>query len=654
MTGNANDKKAADSVPYGSIEAFLEGCHFGFAILNTDLRYLYVNRRYANIHEISLEKCLGRTLQEVRSDVSDQELSAFKQLIEKKEPIFGLEIQKQDKNSTDANYWNMNFYPIKSPEGKLLHIATTIRNTTKLKLKGLEVEEKLQFEVLLSQLSSNFINLSTEEIDSKIRGALKAIVDFLGFDRGSINVISKDQSKIIRTHQYSLPGVAMSPDETPVEMLPQWLKTLHRGKVTSFSSIDEIPELSHKEKNFCASLGFKSLISIPMIVGGTVLGAVLFTSSTSERKWSDDIVRRLRLVGEILANAIERKRSSQRLEQAFLEISELKDRLEAENIYLRDEIEVLHKHEEIIGQSDAICKVLKHIEQVASLNSTVLITGETGTGKELVARAIHNLSPRKDKTMVKVNCAALPSTLIESELFGREKGAFTGALTKQIGRFEAANGSTIFLDEVGDLPLELQAKLLRVLQEGQFERLGSNQTINVDVRVVAATNRDLAQSVKEGKFREDLYYRLNVFPVYVPPLRERREDIPLMVWAFVKEFSKSMGKTIESVHKSSMHECHRYHWPGNVRELRNVIERAMIVCTGPVLRIELPHSKPDGSQCSADATTLEDVERQHILSVVESTGWRIRGQGGAAEILGLKPTTLDSKMLKLGIKRKWK
>jgi transcriptional regulator with GAF, ATPase, and Fis domain len=265
-----------------------------------------------------------------------------------------------------------------------------------------------------------------------------------------------------------------------------------------------------------------------------------------------------------------------------------------------------------------------------------------------MARAIHNLSSRKGKTMVKVNCAALPATLIESELFGREKGAYTGALTKQIGRFEAANGSTIFLDEIGELPLELQAKLLRVLQEGQFERLGSTQTINTNVRVVAATNRDLAQAVKEGKFREDLYYRLNVFPISVPPLRERKEDIPVLIWAFVREFSAIMGKSVESISKTCIDACQRYSWPGNVRELRNVVERAMILSKSPTLHLELP--RIPGATAS-HATTLNDIERQHILTVMKNTGWRVRGKGGAAEVLGLKPTTLDSKLQKLNIKR---
>jgi len=355
-----------------------------------------------------------------------------------------------------------------------------------------------------------------------------------------------------------------------------------------------------------------------------------------------------KLVGGIAFDITERKQAQEKLQKAFEEIKELKNRLEQENIYLREEIEVRHRHEEIIGKSDAIKKALNQAEQVADTDSTVLILGETGTGKELLARTIHNLSSRKGRPMVKVNCAALPSTLIESELFGREKGAYTGALTKQVGRFEVADGSTIFLDEISELPFDVEAKLLRVLEEGQFERLGSSKTIKVDVRVIAATNRDLAKAVSEGSFRQDLYYRLNVFPVTVPPLRDRREDIPLLVWAFIKECGEIMGKTIERIPRKNMDALQRYPWPGNIRELRNAIERAMILSKSTTVQVDLPKIS---DSTKPQSVTLEELERRHILGVLESTGWRVRGKNGAAELLGLKPTTLDSRIKKLGIQR---
>jgi formate hydrogenlyase transcriptional activator len=341
--------------------------------------------------------------------------------------------------------------------------------------------------------------------------------------------------------------------------------------------------------------------------------------------------------------------TSRRLAEANQQVAKLNERLERENVYLRGDVKLDHNHREVIGDSENIRRVLQQAEQVAPTDSTVLLLGETGTGKELIARTIHELSRRKGRLMVKVNCAALPASLVESELFGRERGAFTGALTREIGRFELANGSTILLDEIGELPLELQSKLLRVLQEGEFERLGGPKTIKVDVRLIAATSRNLQQAVREGKFREDLFYRLNVFPITIPPLRERREDIPPLVWHFVNDLSQRMGRSIETIHGSTMDAFKSYYWPGNVRELRNIIERSLITSTNTVFRAELPPVETNGAR--ANTQTFEEVERSHILHIMESVGWRVRGEGGAAQILGLKPTTLESRMQKLGIAR---
>ncbi len=344
----------------------------------------------------------------------------------------------------------------------------------------------------------------------------------------------------------------------------------------------------------------------------------------------------------------DRKQMEEQLQARLLEIEQLKQRLEQENVYLREEANLQTGHEGFVGESQAIKAILAQAEQVARTDSTVLILGETGTGKELLARAIHHLSTRKDRALVMVNCASLPPTLIEAELFGREKGAYTGAMTRMAGRFEVADGSTLFLDEVGELPLDVQAKLLRVLQDGEFERLGSTKTVRVNVRLIAATNRDLAQAIQAGTFRKDLYYRLNVFPILIPPLRERPEDIPLLAWAFVREFEKKMGKRIESIPRRVMDALRRYGWPGNARELRNVIEHAMIISKSVTLDIRLPVNVSGESPTSAN---IEDVERRHILNVLEKCGWRLTGQGGAAETLGLKRTTLQSRMKKLGIKR---
>ena len=333
------------------------------------------------------------------------------------------------------------------------------------------------------------------------------------------------------------------------------------------------------------------------------------------------------------------------LRQSLAEIARLKDRLEAERDYLKAEIGASRLHEEITGRSAAIRKVLRQAEQVAPTPSSVLLLGETGTGKERLAQCIHRLSPRHHQVMVKVNCAALPAGLIESELFGREKGAYTGAMARQVGRFEIAHGSTLFLDEIGEVPLELQSKLLRVLESGEFERLGSPRTIKVDVRIIAATNRDLADDVRKGRFREDLYYRLNVFPIRVPPLRERKEDIPPLVWAILGELNARMGKRITQVSRRTMEVLQRQAWPGNVRELRNVLEHAVIVTSGETLA---PPTFDDARPAAAGQTAAES-ERDHILGVLERTGWRIKGAQGAAEVLGLKRGTLYGRMRKLGI-----
>ncbi len=340
---------------------------------------------------------------------------------------------------------------------------------------------------------------------------------------------------------------------------------------------------------------------------------------------------------------------------AFQEIQALKDKLAEENAYLVEEVRTQHNFGEIVGESASLRRVLKQVETVAPTGATVLIQGETGTGKELIARALHELSPRRDRTFVKINCAAIPMGLLESELFGHEKGAFTGAISQKIGRFELAHRGTLLLDEVGDIPPELQPKLLRVLQEQEFERLGGTKTIRVDVRLVAATHRDLSRMVAEGRFREDLYYRLNVFPVVLPPLRERPDDIPRLVRHFTQQFARRMGRKIESIPATVMESLMQYAWPGNIRELQNVIERAVILSPGPSLQIPAvdlpPVTRALNVASAATSSTLADAERDHIMGVLRESGWILGGPRGAAARLGMKRTTLQSKMKRLGISR---
>ena len=372
----------------------------------------------------------------------------------------------------------------------------------------------------------------------------------------------------------------------------------------------------------------------------------------AEQDWSKSLIS--------CVDITELKKTQEDLRQSLAEVQQLKEKLEAENTYLQQEIKISNNFEEIVSTSKVFRKVLEKVEQVANTSATVLILGESGTGKELIARAIHSISTRSKRPLVKVNCAVLPANLIESELFGHEKGAFTGAVAQKIGRFELANGGTLFLDEIGDLPLELQAKLLRALQEGEFERLGSTKTIKVDVRVIAATNRDLKVGVSEKEFRADLYYRLNVFPIQCPPLRERKEDIPFLVNHFCKKYGTKFSKKVKGVTKGALETLMAYDWPGNVRELENIIERGVIVSKGaslepgewlPSLNFTAIPSNKKVDETSTRTNSMQEVERQHIETVLIKTNWKIRGENGAAKILNLNPTTLEARMKKLGIAR---
>jgi formate hydrogenlyase transcriptional activator len=399
--------------------------------------------------------------------------------------------------------------------------------------------------------------------------------------------------------------------------------------------------------------GVESFCFLPLTTARRRQGTLVFTSKQPSAYDTADLDF-LQQVANQVAVAVENALAFQEIEAAFREIKELKDQLAQEKAYLEEEVRTEHHFGEIVGDSPALRQVLKEVETVAATSSTVLIRGETGTGKELIARALHDLSPRQGRTFVKLNCAAIPTGLLESELFGHEKGAFTGAISQKVGRFELAHQGTLFLDEVGDIPPELQPKLLRVLQEQEFERLGSTKTMRVDVRLVAATNRDLAAMVADGRFRSDLYYRFNVFPLVLPSLRERPDDIPRLVRHFTQQFARRMGRRIETVPSAVMDALVHYPWPGNVRELQNVIERAVILSPGSSLQVPVsdlhatatPHLVP-----AVTAMTLADAEREHILGALRDTGWVVGGPKGAAVRLGMKRATLQKKMKKLGIFR---
>ena len=508
------------------------------------------------------------------------------------------------------------------------------------------LQGQLEFERLVADLSTQFINVPADQVDAVIREALERIGEALDIDRCTFYRIEPD-GVLLDPVGWQRPGVP--PHSGPLagrERLPWALERALGGELVMFSSVDEIP--NPVDRATYEAMGTRSTLTVPLSVGGRIVGAVGFNAVRKPRVWLPEEVHRLRVFATAFGNVLARRESEEALHQALAEVKRLRDRLQAENVYLRAEVRERLGNAGIVGQSAAVRRVLEQVQQVAATDSTVLLLGETGTGKELFATHIHGLSPRHARAMVRVNCGAIPTTLLESELFGREKGAFTGALARQIGRFELADHSTVFLDEIGDLPTDVQVKLLRVLEERTIERLGSPRPIPVDARIIAATHRHLEQRIAEGTFREDLFYRLNVFPIRVPPLRERTEDIPLLVWRFVEEFSKAFGKQIEAIPRENLTALQRYAWPGNIRELRNVVERAMIVATGPRLTIAVPARTGPSPR---GAGRLADIEKEHIRTVLESTGWRIRGAGGAADRLGLKPTTLETRMAKLGLRR---
>jgi len=646
---------------------------------------------------------------------------------------------------------------------------------------GTAPERRLEFEAFLADVSARFVGLSPDRVDDEIRNALKEVMEFFGLDRCNLIRVVPEEGEFRVTHNADVSGISPYTvgDPRAVSLVP-WVHKKISGlhEVVSFASLEELPADAAIDKPHFERVGVRSGTYIPVAVVGSSVYTLGTSSASDNRNCPETFIPRLRLLGELFVNAIERSKAELALrereerlslasssaraglwimntEEGFVwataqfrelcqcgpdeelpferfltvihpddrervkglvrrslekqealdteyrivrpdgtirwfssrgspapgppelparlmgaaidvtdrkrlesdlrermdEIERLKLQLEKENLYLREEIKTAQGFERIVGTSETLQYVLFRVKQVAPTDATVLILGETGTGKGLVAHAIHELSARKGRPMVTVNCAGLPAGLIESELFGREKGAFTGAHARQVGRFEIADGGSIFLDEIGELPLELQAKLLRVLQEGEFERLGSPRTVTVDVRIIASTNRDLRADVRDRRFREDLYYRLNVFPVSLPPLRQRTEDIPQLVRHFADKYARKLGRKYESIPKSTMKLLQEHSWPGNVRELEHVIERAVITSPGPVLRLADRLESEHAATGDGPLKSLSEMERDHIAKVLEQTGWKIEGENGAASILGLHPSTLRFRIKKLDITR---
>ena len=517
------------------------------------------------------------------------------------------------------------------------------------------LRHRQRFERLLAKTSSSLVIASTEKADEVLNECIERLCRYFGADRMTIFWMDAETGAADVAYSWGIPGDALTRSVLLVEF-PNLAREIQAGRIARIDDVASMSADMSVDRKALQARSVKSFVAVPLVVGGDTVGALSIACRRNQRSWADSDVDEVRVFGELLANFVHRLISQRSLDAALAGLQKATERLEAENVYLRGEIEDTHGFDEIIGDSPAILHCLRLVEQVAETETPVLVLGETGTGKELIARAIHDRSKRASRPLVKVNCAALPANLIESELFGYEKGAFTGAERSKRGRFEIANGSTLFLDEIGEIPLDLQAKLLRALQEGEFERLGGTRTMKVDVRIIAATNRDLAQAVMDGEFRSDLFYRINTFPIELPPLRSRGNDIQLLAEHFINVHSKNLRREVTAMSANMMQRLRDYSWPGNVRELESVIQRALISSTGPVLELPLrkEDSEPESDSPRVLSTTIADlrvVERDHILAVLEESEWKIAGESGAAAKLGIPPSTLRSKMKRLAIVR---
>jgi len=640
-----------------------ENSAIGVALTDLNGRFLAVNRAY--------EKMLGYTEDELRKltfleiteeDYRDDNWQLINELLEGKRQQFQIEKQYRRKDGT-LRWVSNNVSLVPGTESVTRFIMALSEDITQRKQAEAALRKSEEKNRILLQINNAIItNLNQQALLHSISEALHPVFPF---DRCAITLYQpeRDSFRFLAVEgelhsDYFQTGLEFGRDETCGSWVFEHLRPLVRRDLEK--------EQQYPNERRLAVEGIRSMCVVPLALQGECIGLLSLVNQQKDR-YSDEDAMFLQEVANQVALAIQNM-------QSFQEIDNLKARLEKENVYLREELRTEHNFEEIVGNSPALLKVLHAVDQVAPTDSTVLIYGETGTGKELIARAIHSRSVRNGRALVNVNCSAISAGLVESELFGHTKGAFTGALERRIGRFELAHGGTIFLDEIGELSLETQVKLLRVLQEHEFEPVGSSRSIRVDVRVIAATNRDLREAVQAGRFRSDLFYRLNVFPIELPPLRERRSDVPQLVAFSISRFSKRLGKKIDGVSRESMENLVNYPWPGNVRELQNVIERAVVLSVGPTLWLDrdlMPLAAstkavegPDTEAADTDASehgradrespklllTLDEIDRNHILAALQHTGGVVDGPKGAARILNLHPNTLRHRMDKLGIK----
>jgi len=620
----------------------------GLGILDAGFRYLAVNDTLAKMNGVPAADHLGKTAREILGDLADRVEPDFRRVLSSGEPV-SLQVPGKLPSREEARQWILHYLPIKDAAGAVTRVGAVVLDITEQKrmeedslhrLTGSLEKQMGRLRMLLevsSILASNWnVPQVFPTISARIRRVLRQEYAGLSLHDASTGLLVR-QAEDFPLGKGLLTGIPINPHTSPGG------RSLEKRAPLIFSK-DQLADFQAEITVKLLEEGLQSLCCVPLLRPKGPLG-VLVLGSTRPDAFQPDDLPLLNQVAEQVAIAIENQR-------AAAEIDALQQRIDEERRYLEGEVRSYGPLTEIVGESAALKQVLEQVATVAASDATVLILGETGTGKELVARALHRLSLRKEQSFIKVNCAAIPTGLLESELFGHEKGAFTGAVARKIGRMELAHGGTLFLDEVGEIPLELQPKLLRVLQDQEFERLGSTRTIKVNLRLIAATNRDLARSMAERQFRSDLFYRLNVFPIRVPPLRERREDIPVLVRYFVRKFAARMDRHIETIPNETMRALTEWSWPGNIRELENLMERSVISSEGRTLRVPLWELRQEKPPLAGEPDhTLDTAEREHIIRVLREVNGVLSGPNGAARRLGLKRTTLQSKMKRLKITR---
>jgi formate hydrogenlyase transcriptional activator len=635
--------------PEKLLAAYFNSPAVGVCILNAELRILAINDKLAEINGVPAADSLGKTVREVLGDAASPIEPQLQRVFSTGEPVLNFEVSALFPGRGEPGRWIGHHLPIRDVSGTVTRIGVIVVETTeqkKLEESNRRLRAKLQNEMNRLEALADVSNLLASNwnvpqvfpaISARVRRVLRQ--EYAGFSLyDATSGLLVRQAEDFPLGKGLTAGVQISPDTSPGG------RSLKERRPMIFSK-EQLQGFDAEITQKLLAEGLQCVCCVPLLRPKGPLGVVVLGSTRKDAFQPDDLTL-LNQVAAQLAIAIENQR-------AAAELQVLHERLGEERRYLEGEIRSYGQFAEIVGESPALKQALDQAAIVAASEATVLLLGETGTGKELVARAIHRMSARQDRSFIKVNCAAIPTGLLESELFGHEKGAFTGAVSQKIGRLELADGGTVFLDEVGEIPLELQPKLLRVLEDQEFERLGSTRTIKVDVRLIAATNRDLARSVAERQFRNDLYYRLNVFPIRLPALRERREDIPLLIRYFVRKFAVLLNRHIETVPNETMTALTEWSWPGNVRELENLMERSVILSEGSVLRVPLSELSVAALEPAlSPVDTLEAAEREHIIRVLRETGGVVSGPNGAARRLGLKRTTLQSKMQRLKITRR--